>query len=84
MTWNETFERIAAHYAAMAMMPGCWAAAQHQVAAMEQERGSHWTGLRAAVGRRIKAAAFRPHPSEIGEWWSLPSKLPVSRHGRGS
>ena len=24
MTWTETMERIAAHYAAMAMQPGCW------------------------------------------------------------
>ena len=83
MTWDETFNRIAEHYAAMAMTPGCWAAAQHQVAAMEQEQGGHWIGLRAAVGQRIKAAGFRPHPSELGTWWDVPSRLPVSPHRRG-
>ena len=83
MTWNETFERIADHYAAMAMTPGWWAAAQHRVAEMEQEQGEHWIGLRAAVALRIKAAGFRPHPSELGTWWDVPSKLPVPRPRRG-
>lgn len=47
MTWTEQFERIAAHYTAMAMQLGCWQYAQARVAELEQERGGHWLGLRA-------------------------------------
>lgn len=65
MTWVETFERIAEHYARLAMTPGWWQYAQARVAAMEQQQGSHWQGLRAEVGKRIKAAGFRPAPSEM-------------------
>lgn len=56
---------MAEHYAAQAMTPGWWLYAQAQVAAMEQEQHGLWLGLRAAVGRRIKAANFRPHPSDL-------------------
>ena len=82
MTWTDTFNQIAAHYAALAMTPGCWAYAQQRVAQMEQD--DCWQGLRAAVGQRIKAAGFKPHPSELGTWWDVPSKLQPSRqrHGR--
>ena len=83
MTWTETFDRIAAHYAALAMTPGCWAAAQHQVAAMEQEQGGHWIGLRAEVGRRIKSAGYQPRQDEMGEWWNVPSRSPALRPRRG-
>lgn len=85
MTWTETFERTAAHYAALAMMRGCWAYAQQQVISMEQDPEHHgcWQGLRAAVAQRIKAVGFRPHPSEMGEWWHVPSKLHASQRRRG-
>lgn len=86
MTWTDTFNRIADHYAAMAMTPGCWAAAQHQVISMEQstEHPGCWTGLRAAVGRRIKAAGFKPHPSELAALDRAPLPLQPARrwHGR--
>lgn len=85
MTWIETFERIADHYAALAMTPGCWACAQQQVISMEQdpEHGQYWQGLRAAVGQRIKAAGYRPRQDEMGEWWNVPSRSFVSRPSRG-
>ena len=67
----------------MAMTRGCWQYAQAQVIAMEQEKHGLWLGLCAAVGQRIKAAGFRPHPSEQGNWWDVPSRLPVSPHRRG-
>ena len=53
MTWSETFESTAAHYTAMDMQPGCWQYAQAQVADLEQSE--LWHGLRAEVGKRIKA-----------------------------
>ena len=85
MTWTTAFETTAAHYAALAMTRGCWAYAQQQVMSMEQDPEHHgcWQGLRAAVGQSIKAAGFRPHPSELGTWWDVPSRLPVSPHRRG-
>ena len=76
-------ERMAAHYAALAMTPGWWQAAQHQVAEMEQERGGHWLGLRAEVGRRIKAAGFRPAPSDLTAFERTAESLPQSRRGNG-
>lgn len=86
MTWDETFNRIAEHYARLAMTRGCWAYAQQQVISMEQDPEHHgcWLGLRAAVGRRIKTAGFRPHPSEQGNWWDVQPASSVSqpRHGR--
>lgn len=85
MTWAAAFETTAAHYARLAMTRGCWAYAQQQVIRMEQDPDHHgcWLGLRAAVGRRIKTAGFKPHPSEQGNWWDVPSRLPVSPHRRG-
>ena len=86
MTWDETFNRIAEHYARLAMMRGCWAYAQQQVVSMEQDPEHHgcWQGLRAAVGQRVKSAGFRPDPAEQGNWWDVPSRLQPSRqrHGR--
>ena len=83
MTWAETFESTAEHYARLAMMRGCWQYAQAQVIAMEQEQHGLWQGLRAAVGQRIKTAGFKPAPAEQGTWWDVPSRLPVSPHRRG-
>ena len=82
MTWTDTFDQIAAHYAVLAMTPGCWAYAQQRVAQMEQD--DCWQGLRAAVGQRIKAAGFKPHPSELVNWWDVPSRLPPPRPRRGA
>jgi len=66
LTWSETFERTAEHYARLAMTRGLW------------------LGLRAAVGRRIKAAGFRPHPSDLVACDRQPEPLPSARrwHGR--
>ena len=84
MTWSETFERTAEHYARLAMTRGLWQYAQSQVTAMEQEQHGLWLGLRAAVGRRIKAAGFRPHPSDLVACDRQPEPLPSVRrwHGR--
>ena len=86
MTWQQTFDQVAEHYARLSLTRGCWAYAQQQVISMELNPEHHgcWQGLRAAVGQRIKAASFKPHPSELGTWWDAPSKLSVSRprHGR--
>lgn len=84
MTWSETFERTAEHYARLAMTRGLWQYAQQQVVAMEQEQHGLWLGLRAAVGRRIKAAGFRPHPSDLVACDRQPEPLPSARrwHGR--
>lgn len=85
MTWQQTFDQLAAHYADLAMTPGMWQYARHQVLAMEQhpEHGQYWQGLSEAVAQRIKAAGFRPHPSEVESWWSAPETLPASRRWRG-
>ncbi len=83
MTWAATFESLVAHYTALAMTPGWWQAAQHQVAEMEREQGGHWQGLRAEVGRRIKAARFRPAASDLTPFERAVSPLPQSRRGHG-
>lgn len=82
MTWPEIFERLAAHYAALAMTPGCWQYAQARVA--EMERDDHWLGLRAEVGRRIKAAGFRPAHNDLAPFEREPQPLLQSprRYGR--
>ena len=84
MIWSETFERTAEHYARLAMTRGWWQYAQQQVSAMEQEQHGLWLGLRVAVGRRIKAAGFRPHPSDLVACDRQPEPLPSARrwHGR--
>jgi len=82
LTWTDTFNRIAEHYAALAMTPGCWAYAQQRVAQMEQD--DCWQGLRAAVGQRIKTAGFRPAPADQGNWWDVPSRLLPLRPRRGA
>ena len=81
MTWSENFERMAAHYTAMAMQPGCWQYAQARVAEMEQD--DLWSGLRAEVGRRIKAAGFRPRPSDLAPFERVVAPLPTRRRWRG-
>ena len=83
MTWTEEFERIAAHYAALAMTPGCWQYAQARVIELEQEQHGLWLGLRAEVGRRIKAAGFRPSQSDLAPFEREPQPLPRSRRGHG-
>lgn len=64
-------EQTADRYATLAMQPGWWAYVRQQVQAMEADKDAPgmWRGIRAAVGARIKAADFKPHPSELGEWW---------------
>lgn len=85
MTWQHTFDQIAEHYARLAMQRGWWQYARQQVLAMEQhpDHGQHWQGLREAVAQRIKAAGFRPHPSETPEWWIVASRSPASRRWPG-
>lgn len=63
MTWPETFERAVTHFSALATRPGWWQYAQQRVA--ELEKDELWTGLRAEVDRRIKAAGFRPRKSDL-------------------
>ena len=67
------------------MTPGWWQYARQQVISMEQdpEHGQHWQGLRVAVGQRIKAAGYRPHPSEQQPFDREPAPLQPSRHWRG-
>ena len=69
----------------MAMTPGCWQYAQAQVASMEQdpEHGHHWQGLRAEVGRRIKAAGFRPSSNDLAAFEREPQPLPSARRWHG-
>ena len=83
MKWTETMERIAAHYTAMAMQPGCWQYAQARVIELEQQQGGHWLGLRAEVGKRIKAAGFRPAASDLTAFDRTAESLPQSRRGYG-
>ena len=83
MKWTETMERIAAHYAALAMTPGCWQYAQARVIELEQEQGGHWQGLRAEVGRRIKVAGFRPAPNDLAPFEREPQPLPQGQRTRG-
>jgi len=81
VTWTDTFTRIAEHYARLAMTPGCWQYAQARVA--DLERDDHWRGLRAEVGRRIKAANFRPEPGDLTAFETTPQPLPRSRRWHG-
>lgn len=83
MTWQKTFDQVAAHYAQLAMTPGWWAYAQQQVIAMEQEKHGCWIGLRAEVGKRIKAAGFKPAASELVNWWDVPCRSLPPRQQRG-
>lgn len=76
-------ERIAAHYTQLAMTPGCWQYAQARVIELEQERGGHWLGLRAEVGRRIKAAGFRPAASDLAPFERELETLPQGQRTRG-
>ena len=66
-----SLQKFTDYYATMAMQPGWWQYARMQVQSMEADKEAYgiWDGLRAAVGAKIKAAGFRPHPSELGEWW---------------
>lgn len=83
MTWTEQFERIAAHYTAMAMQLGCWQYAQARVIELEQQQGGHWLGLRAEVGKRIKAAGFRPAPNDLAPFEREVHTLPQRRRMHG-
>ena len=81
MTWPETFERAAAHFSALAMRPGWWQYAQQRVA--ELEKDELWIGLRAEVGRRIKAAGFRPRKSDLVACEREVAPLPTRRRWHG-
>ena len=81
MTWPETFERAAAHFSALAMLPGWWQYAQQRVS--ELEKDELWTGLRAEVGRRIKAAGFRPRKSDLAHFEREVQPLRLSRRWLG-
>jgi len=83
LTWTETFEQMAQHYAAMAMQLGCWQYAQQRVIELEQVREGYWQGLRAEVGRRIKAAGFRPAPSDLTPFEHVLEPLPQRRRKHG-
>lgn len=76
-------ERIAAHYTQLAMTQGCWQYAQARVAELEREQGGYWLGLRAEVGRRIKAAGFRPAASDLAPFELELETLPQRRRGYG-
>ena len=81
MTWPETFERAAAHFSALAMLPGWWQYAQQRVSELETDE--LWTGLRAEVGRRIKAAGFRPRKSDLAPFEREVAPLPTRRRWHG-
>lgn len=83
MTWQQTFDQVAAHYAQLAMTPGWWQYAKQQVASMEQEEHGCWIGLRAAVGQRIKAAGFKPDAHELVSLSREPAPLLRSRRWHG-
>ena len=81
MTWPETLERAAAHFSALAMLPGWWQYAQQRVAELEMDE--LWTGLRAEVGRRIKEAGFRPRKSDLAPFEREAQPLQPLRRLRG-
>ena len=81
MTWPETFERAAAHFSALAMLPGWWQYAQQRVSELETDE--LWIGLRAEVGRRIKAAGFRPRRSDLAPFEREVQPLRLSRRWLG-
>jgi hypothetical protein len=68
---DRSLQPNAAHYAALAT-PGCWAYAQQRVVQMEQD--DCWQGLAGGSARQPASAA----PVELGTWWDVPSRLPVS------
>lgn len=55
------------HYAAKAMQRGWYQYARHEVARMERCDSGLWRGIRQAVIDRLRAAEFRPHPSDLEE-----------------
>lgn len=70
----EKLAEAVAHYAQLAMKPGFWAQAQHQVKVMEADQHAQglWGGLHAQVAARVKAAGFKPAKDELGSWWDVP------------
>lgn len=48
-----------------AMRKGWWQWARYEVQQMEAQQHGEWQGLRARVGEIVKAAGFKPHPSDV-------------------
>jgi hypothetical protein len=36
-----------------------------------------WTGIRAEVGKLVKAAGYKPRPDELGTWWEIKSEAEI-------
>jgi hypothetical protein len=41
---------------------------------MEADESGMWTGIRAEVGKLVKAAGYKPRPDELGAWWDVKSE----------
>lgn len=75
MTVKESeFDMQVRHLAGLAMTPGWWAYAQQRAIEMEADESGMWTGIRAAVGKLVKAAGYKPRPDELGTWWEIKSE----------
>ena len=75
MTFNDSaFDMQVRHLAGLAMTPGWWAYAQQRAIEMEADESGMWTGIRAEVGKLVKAAGYKPRPDELGTWWEIKSE----------
>lgn len=71
---DPAFDAQVRHLAALAMTPGWWAYAQQRAIEMEADESGMWVGLRAEVGKLVKAAGYKPRPDELGTWWEVKSE----------
>lgn len=74
MVIDDAFDVQVRHLAGLAMTPGWWAYAQQRAIEMEADESGMWTGIRAEVGKLVKAAGYKPRPDELGTWWDVKSE----------
>ena len=74
MVIDDAFDVQVRHLAGLAMTPGWWAYAQQRAIEMEADESGMWTGIRAEVGKLVKAAGYKPRPDELGAWWEIKSE----------
>ena len=77
MVIDDAFDVQVRHLAGLAMTPGWWAYAQQRAIEMEADESGMWTGIRAEVGKLVKAAGYKPRPDELGVWWEIKSEAEI-------
>lgn len=74
MVIDDAFDVQVRHLAGLAMTPGWWAYAQQRAIEMEADESGMWSGIRAEVGKLVKASGYKPRPDELGVWWEIKSE----------